>query len=277
MNATKQTIVLVVFAILLACAAFYLANRVDASQSQDNCNEVFNYTKSSDFSDSRVNINFESNDNQIDVSAQPGYQVTEVALEVADDGHPGFHVYATGAVNNFNPNPGSDIQVAKVAVKKVCASPTPTTSPTVTPTASPTSSPTSEPTATPSATPTAAPTPTGEVQVFFAPIPDTVCHDTAPPAPKQVTVTDFKDNQMTVHWIQTGGSKATIVYQVPSGPEYSLIGTQNDGVQTINLLTNDRYYVKVQQLDGCAASPFTPEILVTSEVVAREQATLGSK
>lgn len=91
----------------------------------DQCNAEFNYTKSADFSDTRVLINFESNDNQIDVSAQTGYAVIDVSLQIADDGHPGFWQYATGPVNNFNPNPGTTIQVAKVTVKKVCAPPLP--------------------------------------------------------------------------------------------------------------------------------------------------------
>src|SRR5690606_11930129 len=75
------------------------------------------------------------NPDSITVSAKAGYVVTEVRLEVADDGHSGFHTYATGPVTNFNPNPGTTIQVAKVKVKKVCAEPTPT--PTATPTPTP--------------------------------------------------------------------------------------------------------------------------------------------
>lgn len=87
----------------------------------EQCGEETIYTKSSDFSDSRVNINFESSDEQIDVSAGVGYVVTKVELNVDDDGHAGFHTYATSPVNNFNPSPGDDILVAKVTVKKVCS------------------------------------------------------------------------------------------------------------------------------------------------------------
>src|SRR3989344_906461 len=91
-----------------------------AAFATDDCGEEFVYTKSSDFSDSRVSINFELSDNQIDVSAQSGYEITKVELEVSDDGHSGFYQYATGPVNNFNPNPGTEIQVAKVTMKRVC-------------------------------------------------------------------------------------------------------------------------------------------------------------
>lgn len=103
--------------------AIFLIGQVFATQ-QDSCNEEFNYTKSIDFADNRVLINYELSDNQIDVFAQPGYQVIEVALDVANDGYNGFHVYSSGPLNSFNPNPGSIINNAKVKVKKVCLSPT---------------------------------------------------------------------------------------------------------------------------------------------------------
>lgn len=118
----------------------------------DNCNDIFTYEKSSDFSDSRVNINFENNDYQIDVNGVGSYQVTEVSLDVSNDGHSGYFVYANGPVNNFNPNPGDSINYAKVKVKKVCATSTPTA------TATPTNVPTSVPTAVPTTIPTTAPT-----------------------------------------------------------------------------------------------------------------------
>jgi hypothetical protein len=105
---------------------------------QDNCNQEFTYTKSSDYDDNRVDINFENGDEQIDVSAKSGYAVIKVELEVSDDGQPGFVTYATGPVSNLNPNPGGDIQVAKVTVKKVCNTPTPTPSVTITATPTPT-------------------------------------------------------------------------------------------------------------------------------------------
>lgn len=111
----------------------FVGTSVNATE-QDECDELFDYTKSSDFNDFRLEIDFENSDQQIDVSAKSGYQITEVALEVPDDGFPGFHIYATGPVNNFNPPGSQDINVTKVKVKKVCATPTPTPTPTPSPT-----------------------------------------------------------------------------------------------------------------------------------------------
>lgn len=128
---------------------------------QDHCGEKFTYIKSSDYNDNRVNINFESGDEQIDVSADSGYKINKVWLDVDNDNHSGYHQYSSGALNNFNPNPGGDINSAKVEVEKVCNTPTPT--PTKTPTPTPTKTPTPTMTPTPTLTPTATPTPTVEV------------------------------------------------------------------------------------------------------------------
>ncbi len=87
----------------------------------DACGTVTTYEKTDDFSDSRVNINFESSDKQIDVSAATGYKVTEVSLDVENDGHSDYHLYASGPLDNFNPNPGDSIKKAKVKVVKNCA------------------------------------------------------------------------------------------------------------------------------------------------------------
>lgn len=124
---------------------------------QDQCNQVFEYTKSQDFDDSRVHINFQDNGHTIDVSAQSGYQVTEVSLDVQDDGHGGYWLYATGPLNDFNPSPGGNIDSTKVKVKKVCPNPSPSSTPVATPVASPVASPTSQPDPTPEATPRATP------------------------------------------------------------------------------------------------------------------------
>lgn len=100
-------------AVLILPAAFAAAIVVDA------CGEQFVYTKSSDFTDSRVVINFESGDHQIDVFAKSGYEITKVELDVDNDGHSGYHTYATSSVNNFNPA-GNQIDSARVTVKKTC-------------------------------------------------------------------------------------------------------------------------------------------------------------
>lgn len=106
----------------------------------DECNQTFDYTKGEDFTDNRVIVDFQDNDNSITVTPKSGYQLVWVQLNVQDDNHNGFFTYTVLSGVKFNPNPGTKIDSAKVEVKKVCATPTPTPTPT--------------PTATPSATPT---------------------------------------------------------------------------------------------------------------------------
>lgn len=86
---------------------------------EESCESTSVYTKSSDFSDSKVNINFSSGNTVISVSAGSGYEVTKVELDVNGDGYGGFYAYATGPVDNFNP-PGGNIDNARVEVTKVC-------------------------------------------------------------------------------------------------------------------------------------------------------------
>lgn len=136
MNTMKKLILVSIFC-LIAVVLFRsspIVTPVGATQI-DQCNQVFEYpTKTDDFNDSRITINYHDSDQQIDVSAHTGYVITEVALEVPDDGFSGFHVYATGPITNFNPPGSHDITGAKVKVKKVCATPTPTVTPSPTPT-----------------------------------------------------------------------------------------------------------------------------------------------
>ena len=105
----------------------------------DSCSQKFTYEKSSDYSDFRVYINFSNGDQEISVSAQSGYKINKVWLDVKNDGYSGYHLYANGPLSNFNPNPGNQIDWAKTEVEKVCASasPSPSASPTASPTASP--------------------------------------------------------------------------------------------------------------------------------------------
>jgi hypothetical protein len=130
------------------------------------------YTFENDGSNSKVEVDFESNDRQIDVFGRNGWAVTKVELDVEDDNRSGFWQYSNGPLNNFNPNPGNKIDRARVTVMKSCATSTPTgtprPTPTVTPTATsvptqtatsqPSNSPTSTPTSVSSWTPTATPT-----------------------------------------------------------------------------------------------------------------------
>jgi len=128
------------------------------AQAVDICNQVFTYEKTGDYTDTRVDIDFESSNQRIDVGAGAGYQVTEVSLDVDNDGFSGYHVYATGELNNFNPNPGNEINKVKVKVKKVCPSPSPSVEPS--PTVEP--SPSVEPI--PTVTPEESPVVTGDDQ-----------------------------------------------------------------------------------------------------------------
>lgn len=161
----------------LAIAGFAVASATN----NPSCGTV-TYEKSSDFSDSRVSINFESNDSQIDVAGAGGWSVTKVWLDVSDDGHSGFWQYATGPVNNFNPNPGASINAVKAEVNKPC--PTPSPSPSATPSSTP--SPSASPTPTPSASSTPEPTPSVSPSATVTPPPTETpnecgdCHEPEP-------------------------------------------------------------------------------------------------
>lgn len=88
----------------------------------DVCGEEFVYTKTNDFTDSRVEIDFETafgqSRNQIDVQPQSGYTILKVELDVDGDGHVGYHTYTLSSVSDYNPNPGTAINGARVTVKK---------------------------------------------------------------------------------------------------------------------------------------------------------------
>ncbi len=94
--------------------------QVKVHYTPDACNDVFTYEKESDYSDARVAIDFHGfGGNEIDVSAQTGYEIQEVWLDVEGDGESGYYLYATGPVDDFNP-PGGEIDEAKIIVKKTC-------------------------------------------------------------------------------------------------------------------------------------------------------------
>ncbi|MFZ2975522.1 MAG: HYR domain-containing protein [Candidatus Moraniibacteriota bacterium] len=88
----------------------------------------FIYTKDSDFSDDKVDINFSNGNTRISVLAGSGYEVTKVELDVNGDGYGGYHTYATGPVNNYNP-PGGNIDNARITIQRVCNVPSDTTPP----------------------------------------------------------------------------------------------------------------------------------------------------
>src|SRR3990167_6418932 len=95
---------------------------------EDSCGQTFEYIKNSDFSDSRVSIDFINtvgsgsenlgNPDTITIFAQSGYEIVNVQLDVEGDGHGGYFQTATGPITNFNPSQGLDIDGAKVTVKK---------------------------------------------------------------------------------------------------------------------------------------------------------------
>lgn len=88
---------------------------------QEDCGSVTIYNdKISDYSDSKVTIDFSSDRKKITVSAGTGYAIANVWLDVDGDYHAGYYLYAIGPLNNFNPNPGDAINKAKVEVIKVC-------------------------------------------------------------------------------------------------------------------------------------------------------------
>ncbi len=116
---SKSAVFAFITAVVLA-GSFAYAAPAFATVQPDACDALTTYTKSSDFSDSRVLINFSDSDKKITVSAQSGYVVTSVKLDVQNDNHSGLFEYATGPVTNLDPNPGTSIDEAKVVVKKVC-------------------------------------------------------------------------------------------------------------------------------------------------------------
>lgn len=125
----------VIIAIAVMMGVVYFFGWFGAGATAPSCGEEV-YVKTNDYSDSKVNINYD-NDYQIDVSGANGWAVTKVELDVDDDGHSGYWTYATNAVNNFNPS-GGEINSARITVYKACPTPTPTPTATPTPTPEPT-------------------------------------------------------------------------------------------------------------------------------------------
>ena len=93
------------------------------------CGEKATHETTSDMSNYAVDIDFRdyhnysgtSNDGyyKISVTAQSGFKINNVWLDVSDDGYGGYHLYATGPLTDFNPS-GDQINEAKVEVERVC-------------------------------------------------------------------------------------------------------------------------------------------------------------
>ncbi len=88
----------------------------------EKCGATFNYTKSSDYNDSRININYQDGDEAVTVTT--GYKIVKVEADVDDDGQANYVDYSSQVQNGvkWNPNPGNDINSLKVTIEKVCTS-----------------------------------------------------------------------------------------------------------------------------------------------------------
>lgn len=153
--------------ILLSFYVFYslLSNNIfvyaHSGQSNENCG-TYTYYFERDSNNGKVEVDFKSNSKIISVKSTNGWIVTKVELDVKDDNHTGFWKYSDGELSDFNPNPGGEIEEARVTVSKTCFTQSPTVKPTVKPTIRPTEPPcptdspiaTPTPIVTPSATPT---------------------------------------------------------------------------------------------------------------------------
>lgn len=193
MRAGKVMIGTLVATVLIALGGF-LAFSNSAVEATGQCDTPYFYTKSQDFSDARVEIDFDNtgaqgNPDTISVSGKNGYEVTDVWLEVDGVNVVDYDYHFNGPVTNENPQ-GTTIVEAKVRVVKPCPTPTPTPTESLTPTPTeeptPTPTPTEEPSPTP--TPTEEPTPTPEPEETPAPQPKSepgpagapVCTDSTP-------------------------------------------------------------------------------------------------
>lgn len=66
-----------------------------------------------------ANFDFISSHTGVSISADTGYSITEVWIDVSGDGHPGYYEYGTSA-GSYNPDPGDYINFAKARVVKTC-------------------------------------------------------------------------------------------------------------------------------------------------------------
>jgi hypothetical protein len=158
--------IIYVLILALAAGAFFMNSSANskiasAHHDEDTCNQTYTYEKTSDYNDSKVTIDFintqaSGNPDSINVSADSGYQLESVYLDVDNDNQNGYVNYTNHFPGQYNPN-GEDINKVKVIVKKICATPTPTNRPTATPTTAPTVTPV--PTTAPSITPSVTPVP----------------------------------------------------------------------------------------------------------------------
>jgi len=115
----KKIIISAISLFAMLILTISIASVVKAT-SVESCNQQTEYTKSFDFNDFRVNIDLQDNDRAITVTAKTGYELVSVQLDVDNDGHTGYYTYPVVNGVKFNPNPGDEINCAKVKVVKVC-------------------------------------------------------------------------------------------------------------------------------------------------------------
>jgi len=79
------------------------------------------YTKSSDFSNTKVSIDYSDNRKTVTINPVGDYYITKVKLSVQEDTHTGFYDYTSHFPGTFNPNPGNEIDSSEVTVKRDAA------------------------------------------------------------------------------------------------------------------------------------------------------------
>ncbi len=192
----------ITFVAFLAFQTVSMTN-VSATYGGDNCNQETTYTVDEDdeshlsFSETgnRVDVDFNGGDddrNQAVITAGSGYQIITVRYdnETSNTNWINFSVAnPTTTINLAGTSDTTRIDKVEVKVKKVCASPTPSTAPTTIPTAIPTAVPTVVPTTVPTAVPTAIPTAVPTSVPSVSPVPTIVEQDVNPSVSPEPTVT----------------------------------------------------------------------------------------
>src|SRR3989344_1619853 len=189
----------------------------------DQCNQTFTYEKSSEYDDSRVHFEYEEDESwksdykrMISLTADSGYEIIDIWLEVDGVNVSGWDLHFTSALNNYNPNPGGEIENAKAVVKKVCASPSPTPSPSPSPSPTPEASPSPSPEASPSPEPSQPPVGGGPSGPSGGGNTPPQCPtENLPQKVDQVWFSDIQTGQVTVHWANKGDAHS---YQIAYGP-----------------------------------------------------------
>lgn len=117
----------------------------------------------------------------------------------------------------------------------------------------------------PTPTPTPSPEPEKTVTTQSQPGPASapVCSDSVPGEVANIFVDTGtpNDGKLEVRWLpkEPKGSKAHIRYSEVDGEwKYSLLNTDNDGVEEIGSLVNGtHYWFQVAQVNGCAVGPYS--------------------